>query len=562
MKNSEYWAQRFVQLEKAQHEFANTAVSKIDKMYQNAIDDIERKVLKWYQRLADNNKITLAEAKRFLVGSDLKEFKWDVNEYIAYAKENALDGKWAKELENASAKFHISKLEALKIHVRQSLEALFTAQFGTIDSTLKKVYKSGYYKTAYELQKGFNVGFDIVGVDQSQIEKIIAKPWAPDGYNFSERIWKNKNQLINTIHNEITQNILTGADPQKAINAIAKKMNTSKFNAGRLVMTEEAYFSSAAQKDCFSELGVEQYEIVATLDTHTSDVCRNLDGKHYPMSEYKAGVTAPPFHVYCRSTTAPYFDDDFGQIGQRAARDENGKTYYVPDNMTYAEWQKAFINVDKSGLTNAENGGIIKPRQIAQQEKFSVSDFDVFEDTESVDKLKKFAADKMGIKNISGVEKLKNGKQVQEILLTVNEISQKFDKRYSSISIVNFGNQNTVAETFGNELRLNVEFMNRPEALQSLLDKWEKDEYIPKACNNLEYIGKHEFFHLLTQDLIDTSKSEIVTEVNRQKIQSVSKNAKKDLHEYVSDLLSGKKLTSKQQKLKEKIINIILRKDD
>ena len=348
MRNSEYWAQRFVQLEKAQHEFANTAVSKIDKMYQNAIDDIERKVLKWYQRLADNNKITLAEAKRFLVGTDLKEFKWDVKDYIAYAEENALDGKWAKELENASAKFHISKLEALKIHVRQSLEVLFSAQFGTIDSTLKKVYKSGYYKTAYELQKGYNIGFDIVGVDQSQIEKIIAKPWAPDGYNFSERIWKNKNQLINTIHNELTQNILTGADPQKAINAIAKKMNTSKFNAGRLVMTEEAYFSSAAQKDCFSELGVEQYEIVATLDTHTSDICRNLDGKHYPMSEYKAGVTAPPFHVYCRSTTAPYFDDDFGQIGQRAARDENGKTYYVPDNMTYKEWQKAFVNGDKS----------------------------------------------------------------------------------------------------------------------------------------------------------------------------------------------------------------------
>ena len=359
MRNSEYWAQRFVQLEKAQHEFANTAVSKIDKMYQNAIDDIERKVLKWYQRLADNNKITLAEAKRFLVGSDLKEFKWDVKDYIAYAEENALDGKWAKELENASAKFHISKLEALKIHVRQSLEVLFSAQFGTIDSTLKKVYKSGYYKTAYELQKGFNIGFDIAGVDQPQIEKIIAKPWAPDGYNFSERIWKNKNQLINTIHNELTQNILTGADPQKAINAIAKKMNTSKFNAGRLVMTEEAYFSSAAQKDCFSELGVEQYEIVATLDTHTSDICRNLDGKHYPMSEYKAGVTAPPFHVYCRSTTCPYFDDDFGQIGQRAARDENGKTYYVPDNMTYKEWQKAFVNGDKSGLTNAENGGII-----------------------------------------------------------------------------------------------------------------------------------------------------------------------------------------------------------
>lgn len=39
---------------------------------------------------------------------------------------------------------------------------------------------------------------------------------------------------------------------------------------------------------------------------------------------------------------------------------ESGKTYDVPDNMAYKEWEKAFVNGDKSGLTNAENGGIIK----------------------------------------------------------------------------------------------------------------------------------------------------------------------------------------------------------
>ena len=120
-------------------------------------------------------------------------------------------------------------------------------------------------------------------------------------------------------------------------------------------MTEEAYFSSAAQKEAFAELGVEQYEIVATLDTHTSDICRSLDGKVYPMKDYEAGVTAPPFHVWCRSTTAPYFEDDFGEIGERAARDENGKTYSVPADMTYAEWEKAFAEGDKNGLQKTKS---------------------------------------------------------------------------------------------------------------------------------------------------------------------------------------------------------------
>lgn len=176
------------------------------------------------------------------------------------------------------------------------------------------------------------------------VEKVISNPWAADGKNFSERIWGNKDRLIREVHNELTQNILLGADPQKAIDAIAKKMNTSKSNAGRLVMTEEAYFSSAAQKECFNELDVEQYEIVATQDSHTSNICRSFDGKEFPMKDYEAGVIALPFHVYCRLMTVPYFEDDFRQPGERVARDKDGKTYYVPADMTYEEWKETFVD--------------------------------------------------------------------------------------------------------------------------------------------------------------------------------------------------------------------------
>ena len=117
-------------------------------------------------------------------------------------------------------------------------------------------------------------------------------------------------------------------------------------------MTEEAFFSSAARKDCFNDLGVKQYEILAALDSHTSDLCRSLDGHVYPMKAYEPGVTALPFHVFCRSTTIAHFEDNFGEIGERTARDEAaGKIYYVPADMTYLQWQKAFVNGgDKSGL--------------------------------------------------------------------------------------------------------------------------------------------------------------------------------------------------------------------
>lgn len=354
MKNSDYWKLRFAQLEQAQNKLASNSRVEIERMYREATKELEGKINTWYARLAANNGVSMAEARKMLSASELAEFKWDVHDYIKYGEENALSGQWIKQLENASAKFHISKYEALKIQTQQSLESLFAKQSGIASSTMKEVYQSGYYHTAFEVQKGFGIGWDISGLDQSQIEKVIAKPWAVDGKNFSERIWSNKEKLISEVHNDLTQNILLGADPQKAIDSIAKKMNTSKYNAGRLVMTEEAYFSSAAQKDSFNELGVEEYEVLATLDSHTSEICQSLDGKHFPMSEYKAGITAPPFHVFCRSTTCPYFKDDFGEVGERTARGEDGKTYYVPADMSYDEWKKGFIDGYKSESTKPE----------------------------------------------------------------------------------------------------------------------------------------------------------------------------------------------------------------
>lgn len=361
MQNSEYWKLRFEQLEAAQNGQGAAAVAEIERQYKEAQKQIEGQIARWYQRFADNNGISLAEARQYLKGAALKEFKWDVQDYIKYGQDNALMGGWMKELENASAKYHISKLEALKIQTQQSLEVMFSKQLGTVTGAMGDVFESGYYHTAYELQKGFNIGWDVAGLDQSQIEKVLAKPWAVDGKNFSERIWGNKQKLISEVHGELTQNIMLGADPQKAIDSLAKKMKTSRYNAGRLIMTEEAYFSSAAQKDCFEELGVEQFEIAATLDSHTSDICRSLDGKHFPMKDYQPGVTAPPFHVFCRSTTVPYFDEDLGDIGERAARDEEtGKTYYIPDDMNYQDWKETFVDGgDKSGFDVVDDGSTL-----------------------------------------------------------------------------------------------------------------------------------------------------------------------------------------------------------
>lgn len=343
MKNSEYWKKRFVEMEEATHQTSVKKTMDIQEQFDKSQKIIEEKINAWYQRYADNNNMSLLEARKSLNDKELKELKWDVEEYIKKGRENAFSGEWVKELENASAKAHISRLEALELQCRQQAEVAFGNLNDEVSKHIKDVYKESYYRTAYEIQKGVGVGSNFAALNDRLIEKVVNKPWLADGKNFSDRIWGNKTQLINQLHTSLSQMCITGAGPDKAISQIASKMNVSKANAGRLVMTESAYFSSTAQKECFKKLDVERYEIVATLDGHTSDICQEMDGKVFKMSEYEEGVTAPPFHVNCRSCTAPYFDDEFANDEQRAARDEDGDTYYVPADMTYKEWKKKYV---------------------------------------------------------------------------------------------------------------------------------------------------------------------------------------------------------------------------
>lgn len=343
-RNGQYWVKRFTAVEAMNHQNAQAAVDSIMPAFNKAEREIQKEINDWFIRFADNNEISLAKAQRMITGKALQELKWDIDDYIKYGRENAIDQRWMKELENASAKYHVSRLQALQIRTRQAAEVAFAKENEALADTLNGTYQSGYYHTAYEIQKGLGVGFDVGTIDQNKLDKLLKKPWTSDGLTFSDRIWRSKAQLIESLNTELTQMCILGKSPDEVVNNLTKRLEVSKSQAGRLVMTESAYFASAAQKECFKDLDVEEYEIVATLDSHTSDICRSMDGKHFPMKDFEAGVTAPPFHVWCRSTTVPYFNDEFTIGDTRAARGDDGKTYQVPSDMKYEDWKKSFVD--------------------------------------------------------------------------------------------------------------------------------------------------------------------------------------------------------------------------
>ena len=339
-----YWQRRYDQIEQAAHDKSVAYYSALEKKYSRAQAEIDKEINAWYQRFAVNNKIDYTEACRLLNSDELDEFRWSVEDYIKAGEENDVDGRWMKELENASARHHVNRLEALKLSTTNSIEKAMGGMTDDVDKMLRDVYKSTYYKGCYEFQRGTGIGFDLAKVNDRYLDAILKKPWCADGSNFSDKIWKNKTKLVNELDNELMRMALTGDAPGESIRRISKALHTSKNNAATLVMTEQAFFTSIAQQDAFKELGVGEFEVVATLDGLTCTTCGSHDGEHRPMSEFKPGITAPPYHPNCRCTTVPYFDDEFDAVGKRAARGADGKTYHVPGDMKYADWKEQYID--------------------------------------------------------------------------------------------------------------------------------------------------------------------------------------------------------------------------
>lgn len=347
-----YWKERFKLLNEILLSKGDAYLLSLDSEYKKATAAIEKDIATWYQRLANNNEISYIEAKKLLNTNELEEFRWTVEEYIKRGKENAIDQRWMKELENSSTRVHISRLEALKMQIQQQVEILYGNQLDEMDHIAREVYSEGFLRSAFEIQKGIGVGWNFVAPDIAKIDKVIAKPWAADGINFSDRIWKDKVKLVNELHTHLSQMAIRGDAPDKAIKDISKKFNVSKMRAGTLVMTESAFFAAASQDDCFTELDVERYEVVETLDNLTCSTCGDMDGQVFPLSDSEVGSTAPPFHPRCRGCKAPYFDDD---EGTRIARGEDGKTYEVPSTMKYSEWKEKYVtNGSIDGIMNAK----------------------------------------------------------------------------------------------------------------------------------------------------------------------------------------------------------------
>ncbi len=340
MKPADYWKKRSEQIAKRQHLKADRYVYELGREYVRAMQSIQRDIERFYGRFAVNNEIDLVEARRLLTTGELSEFKMTLEEFIEKAKNNA-DGRWTRQLNNVYYRTRVSRLEALQVQIRHQLEMLAASQQTGVRELLSDIYEDTYYRTLFEIQQGTGIGASFAKIDQRSLEKVLGTEFA--GSNWSKRIWNDRDKLARELHVQLTQAFIRGDSVDRTVRIVRERFGVSLSNARRLVQTESAFFTEQATMDSYKASGiVEKYEILATLDSKTSPICQDMDGKVFRLSEMEVGVTAPPFHPNCRTTTVPYFDDE-EDVGERVARDADGRTYHVLGDMTYERWYNDYV---------------------------------------------------------------------------------------------------------------------------------------------------------------------------------------------------------------------------
>lgn len=395
---NEYWKKRNSELLKIHAQKADDIERELIKEYERSLNGIKKEIETFYARYADENGINMAEARKQLSREELKGFKMSLEEFREKALDNA-DGKWTTMLDNEYMRSRVSRLDALKYQMRGEVELLKQKQEDKFSTSLKKAYSDTYYTTHKHIADSVDYAVNFAKFDRDTVKNAIYEKWL-DGSNFSDRIWNDKQKLLRELNTNLVQGITRGDSPDKMIKNISARMNVSKSRSAALYQTEYTHIMVDARLQSLKDAGFEEYEIDENMDSDICSECASMHGKHFKLSEYQQGITAPPFHTRCRGTITAYFAEDEKQ-------DDDAETQQ--DDIDYMS--KAF-----GGDRNPKIGTEVKQAEISMNngttEKIKLnpitnSQFEMFVDDTNIANKK---AIKLAERSLSIIQKTIDGK--------------------------------------------------------------------------------------------------------------------------------------------------------
>lgn len=342
MKKKTYWQRRSEDRLLDLLGQADSVVLKLGRYYDKASKDIDKSIKSLYGQFMVENELNPKKALELIKGKEFREWRMTMEEYLSQIKATN-DKALLLELNTLTMRSRINRLEALQAEILAQSAIIASKEEEVIGSFLSDSIEDTYYKNVYDEYKDKNPeALDLmdkhkVAISRNQVKKVLELPWS--GANYSENIWNNSYFIAKRAQAMVAKNIIAGRSIENLSRDFAKVYGKQYYsNAKRLIRTETAYVKGQADVLTYEKLGVEEYELLATLDNRTSSICQEKDGKHYPVDDIQVGINYPPFHPNCRTTTIKYREERGDR--RRIAKDKDGNKVKVPLGMRYEEWRR------------------------------------------------------------------------------------------------------------------------------------------------------------------------------------------------------------------------------
>jgi len=218
----------------------------------------------------------------------------------------------------------------LKTTLKTMGKELGDSEVKKVIDILEKVYSDTYYKNAFVMDSGLKIELKFDILKKEFIDTAVNAKYK--GEFFSDRIWKNKADLIDKLQSSLIDAMKGDTHLDKIARDIRDTFNVQAYESQRLVRTENARIQTQASYDIGISSGVKQVMWSATLDNTTNPEDASLDGQIWGIDE---DHPEPPLHPNCRCCliNVPY---EGWQPTQRKDN-ENGD---LIDNTTYNQWLK------------------------------------------------------------------------------------------------------------------------------------------------------------------------------------------------------------------------------
>lgn len=293
MNSKEYWRKRLIALSRKTWQKEEEIQKEIAEIYERSLKDIKRELEVFYARYANDHSLTMEEAKKRVNEVELSDFDTRLTHLI---KKEKLTEKEEEQLKLLRIKFATTRLDLLVKEIELKLIEGYGEQQITMDEWLKRVAFETYRETS-------GIIGNFMRLPATEIYMIVQNPWS--GVEFSDILWKNKEQLVFNLKKVITSGLIKGDSIQKMTKALNDEIGGARYASQRIIRTETGQVMNRVTLKSYDDNGLEQYEFSAHIDGRTSPVCKKLNGMVYKVSEGQVGVNMPPMHPNCRSAILP-----------------------------------------------------------------------------------------------------------------------------------------------------------------------------------------------------------------------------------------------------------------